>query len=261
MKKILCCFLLVLVLLPQAFAAPLRVNDEAALLTNAEVEQLLTLANEISAKHSVDVLVHTTNNSRGMVLGNFAADYVDYNDFSTDNIVLTVAMDQRKYVCVTTGSCIRAFTDYTLDVIYDAIESDMIAGDYAQAFERYLQLCDRVLTQAENGAPYDTNLPLDTRTSSEILGIRLLLSLVPGFLIAWIIAASQKRAMKTARAQASAHSYLTNMHLTRQSDIYLYTTTVRHKIESNNGGSGGGSRTFSGSSGRSHGGGGGGRSF
>ena len=262
MKKLLCCLLLALMLLPQAFAAPLRVNDEAGLLTTAEVEQLLTLADEVSAKHNVDVLVHTTNDSRGMTLGYFAADYVDYNDFSTDNIVLTVAMDQRKYVCVTTGTCIHAFTDYTLDVIYDAIESDMIAGDYAKAFERYLQLSDRVLMQAETGAPYDTNLPLDTRSAGEIWGLRLALSLISGFLIAWIIASSQKRAMKTARAQESAHSYLTNMRLTRERDIYLYTTTTRRKIESSScGGSGGGSSTFSGSSGRSHGGGGGGRSF
>lgn len=261
MKKLLCCFLLALLLLPHAFAAPLRVNDEAGLLANDEMQKLLTRADELSAKHGADVLILTTNDSRGMVLGNFAADYVDYNDFSTDNIVLTVAMDQRKYVCVTTGSCIRAFTDYALDAIYDAMEDDMIAGNYLQAFDRYLELCDRVLKQADLGAPYDYNNPLDPRTDSEILGMRLVLSLLPGFLIAWIIAAVQKSAMKTSRAQESAHSYLTDMRLTRERDIYLYTTTRRVKIQSNSGGSGGGSSTFSGSSGRSHGGGGGGRSF
>jgi len=261
MKKLLCCFLLMLLLLPQALGAPLRVSDEAALLTNNEMQLLLTRADDISAKHNVDVLILTTNDSRGMVLGNFAADYVDYNDFSTNNIVLAVAMDQRKYVCVTTGSCIRAFTDYTLDVIYDTMEDDMIAGNYVQAFDTYLELCDRVLKQAADGEPFDYNLPLDTRSTGEILGMRLAFSLIPGFLIAWIIAYVQKSAMKTARAQESAHSYLTRMNLTRQRDIYLYTTTTRRRIQSDNGGGGGGSRTFSGSSGRSHGGGGGGRGF
>ena len=261
MKKLLCCLLLVLLLVPQALAAPLRVNDEAALLSADEMQKLLTRADDLSAKHNVDILILTTNDSRGMVLGNFAADYVDYNDFSTDNIVLTVAMDQRKYVCVTTGTCIRAFTDHTLDAIYDALEDDMSAGNYLQAFDRYLELCDRVLKQAEVGAPYDYNNPLETRTMIEIYAMRLVCAFIPGLAVGWLIASSKKRAMKTSRPQESAHSYLTNMNLTRERDIYLYTTTTRRKIESSSGGSGGGSSTFSGSSGRSHGGGGGGRSF
>jgi len=260
MKKLLCCFLLALLLFPTAFSAPLRVADNAGLLTGDEEQKLLTRADEISARYNVDVIIATTNDSRGMVLGDYAADLVDYNDFRTDNIILVVAMDQRKYVCVTTGYGIHAFTDYMLDVIYDEMEDDMVNGHYMQAFDKYLELCDRVLSQAEIGAPYDYNLTFDTRSTGEKLGMRLVFSLIPGFLIAWIIAYSQKRAMKTARAQESAHSYLTDMHLTRQRDIYLYTTTTRRKIESNNGG-GGGSRTFTGSSGRSHGGGGGGRGF
>ena len=76
--------------------------------------------------------------------------------------------------------------------------------------------------------------------------------------------------MKTARKRDSAESYLTDMNLTRERDIYLYTTTVRHKIENDPPSSGGSSHstfsssshsTFSSSSGSSHGGGGSGRSF
>lgn len=260
MKKLLCCFLIALLLVPAALAAPALVGDNAGLLTAEEAQNLLTRAEEISSLYNIDVIIATTNDSRGMVLGDYAADLVDYNDFKTDNIILAVAMDQRKYVCVTTGYGIYAFTDHTLETIYDAVEDDMVNGNYAQAFATYLNLCDRVLKQAQDGSPYDVDNPLDPRSTGEKLGMRLVLSLVPGFIIAWIIAASQKRAMKTARAQESAHSYLTNMNLTRSRDIYLYTTTTRRKIQTSSSG-GGGSSTFSGSSGRSHGGGGGGRSF
>lgn len=260
MKKLLCCLLLLL-LCTCALAAPARVADNAHLLTDEEAQKLLSRADQLSEKHNLDIIIATTLDSRGMVLGDYAADLVDYNDFSTDNIILVVAMDQRKYVCVTTGMGIYAFTDYTLEAIYDAMEGDMRAGQYAAAFDTYLTLCDRVLTQAAQGKPYDYDLPLVTRPLSQVLLMRLGIALVPGILIGWLIAYSRKKRMNSAVPQRSAENYLTHMHLTRSRDIYLYTTTARHKIQTNNGGSGGGSSTFRGSSGRSHGGGGGGRGF
>ena len=261
MKKLLCVLLLMLFTLP-ALSEPLRVADNANLLTAQEESELLSRADAISEKYALDVIIATTNDSRGMVLGDYAADLVDYNDFRTDNIILAVAMDQRKYVCVTTGYGIYAFTDYTLEKIYDAMESDMIDGNYFDAFMTYLNISDRVLKQAKNGAPYDTNNPLDTRSLKEVLLLRAALSLIPGVIIGWVIAYGQKRRMKSTVPQRSAENYLTHMDLRRSRDIYLYTTTSRVRAQTNNGGSGGGgSSTFSGSSGRSHGGGGGGRSF
>ena len=243
-------------------AAPLRVADNAFLLTDAETDTLLKRADELSAKHGLDIIIATTNDSKGMVLGHYAADLVDYNDFKTDNIILAVAMDQRKYVCVTTGYGIYAFTDYTLEQIYDAMESDMIDGNYFDAFMTYLNISDRVITQAREGKPYDTNNTLDTRSPQEIWGLRAVLALIPGVIIGWLAAYAQKKRMKSSVPQRSAHNYLTNMNITRSQDIYLYTTTSKVRVQSDNGGSsGGGSSTFSGSSGRSHGGGGGGRSF
>ncbi len=260
MKKLLCCILLLL-LCTCAMAAPLRVADNAHLLTDQEVQALISRADELSKKHNLDIIIATTLDSRGMVLGDYAADLVDYNDFSTDNIILVVAMDQRKYVCVTTGMGIYAFTDHTLDAIYDAMEGDMRDGNYAAAFDTYLTLCDRALKQAAEGQPYDYDLPIVTRPLSQVLLMRLGIAAVPGILIGWLIAYSRKKRMNSAVPQRSAESYLTHMNLTRSRDIYLYTTTARRKIESNNGGHGGGSSTFRGSSGRSHGGGGGGRGF
>lgn len=260
MKKLLCCFLLLLTL-TCALAAPLRVADNAHLLTDEEVQKLLSRADQLSEKHNLDIIIATTLDSRGMVLGDYAADLVDYNDFKTDNIILVVAMDQRKYVCVTTGMGIYAFTDHTLEAIYDAMESDMRDGNYASAFDTYLTLCDRALTQAAKGTPYDYDLPIVTRSLGEILLTRLGIAGVPGIIIGWLIAWSRKKRMNTAVPKRSAENYMTNMNLTRSRDIYLYTTTTRRKIETNNGGHGGGSSTFRGSSGRSHGGGGGGRGF
>lgn len=262
MKKLLCCLLLSLFTIC-ACAAPARVADNAQLLTTTEAQNLLARADALSKEHNLDIIIATTLDSRGMTLGNYAADLVDYNDFSTDNIILVVAMDQRRYVCVTTGAGIYAFSDSTLDRIYDAMEDDMRSGQYAAAFDTFLTLCDRVLTQAESGAPYDYNRPIDMRSSGQIWLTRLGIAAVPGILIGWLIAFSRKKRMNTARPQRSAQNYMTHMRLTNSRDIYLYTTTTRRRIETNNGNHGGhgGSSTFRSSSGRSHGGGGGGRGF
>ena len=71
-----------------------------------------------------------------------------------------------------------------------------------------------------------------------------------------MVMAMLKSQMKTVRRKAAAGDYVEagSFQLSRRQDIYLYTTTVRRKIESNSGRSGGGSSTFRSSSGGSFGG-------
>lgn len=260
MKKIFAFSLMIalfLCLLSGAAAAPARMGDNANLFSASDEAVLARRLDDLSAQYGVDVVIATTNDSRGMQIGMYAADLVDYNGFKTDNIIFVIAMDIREYTCVTTGYCITAFTDYMLEEIYDAVESDMREGDYSAAANTYIDLCARALEQAKTGAPYDVGNPLDPSTFIERFSIGLVISFIPAFFIGWLIARAKKNAMKTARPQRSAESYLRDMRLTRERDIYLYTTTTRRKIETNNGGGKGGSSVFSGSSGTSHGGGGG----
>lgn len=242
-----------------AQAAPSRLADNANLLTAGERASLAKRLDEISQKYGVDVVIATTNNTRGMEIGMYAADLVDYNAFKADNIIFVIAMDIREFTCVTTGSCITAFTDDTLERMYDAMQRDMGDGKYAAACDTYIDLCGKVLAQAEKGNPYDVGHPLVVTPFIVRFAKGLVISAIPGFLIGWLVARARKKAMKTARPQRSAESYLKSMKLTRERDIYLYTTTTRRLIETSSGGGGGrgGSSTFRGSSGRSHGGGGG----
>lgn len=272
-KRIFCIVLMLLLVCAAAYAAPARLGDNANLLTQSQREEIKARCDALSAQYNLDVVIATTNDSRGMQLGMYAADLVDYNNFSTDNIILVVAMDQRKYVCVTTGAGIMAFSDQELNWIYDVMESDMRAGDYAGAFHAFLDCCEQVLSYAgdmyiDDGPVYDGNYAYVNvkweKPFTQRIGEAAAYTVLPAFLIAWLVAYLMKSAMRTSRPQESAHSYLKDMNLTRSRDVYLYTTTARHKIERNNnsGGHGGGSHsTFSGSSGRSHGGGGGGRGF
>ena len=271
MKKRIFALLLCTLLLCCAAAAELsRVADRAGLLTSAQGSALNDRCRELSEKYDLDVIIATTNDSRGMELGMYAADLVDYNSFRKDNIILVIAMDQRKYVCVTTGRGIDAFSDQALNAIYDAMESDMRAGRYYSACSTYLTRSEGIIDAYANGSPDSVyqyygegdDVVQEPATFYERLQMGALFALIPAILIGWIIAAAQKGKMKTARKRDSAENYLTDMNLTRERDIYLYTTTVRHKIENDPPSSGGSSHsTFSSSSGSSHGGGGSGRSF
>ena len=80
--------------------------------------------------------------------------------------------------------------------------------------------------------------------------------LLVGLLIGVMVALAFKSQMKTVRRKSGAMSYVRDgsFHLSRQQDIYLYTTTVRRRIEMDSGrGSGGGSHgSFTGGSGTHH---------
>ena len=130
-KRIFALLLCTLLLCCAAAAAELsRVADRAGLLTSAQVSALNDRCRELSEKYDLDVIIATTNDSRGMELGMYAADLVDYNSFRKDNIILVIAMDQRKYVCVTTGRGIDAFSDQALDISTDIqVLETMMAGE------------------------------------------------------------------------------------------------------------------------------------
>lgn len=274
-RKCFALLLSILLLLCAAASAALNpVADNAGLLTQQQAGQLADTCRELAQQYDVDVIIATTNDSRGMELGAYAADLVDYNQFKTDNIILVIAMDQRKYVCVTTGRGIDAFSDQALEGIYDAMESDMRAGDYDGACQTYLKHCERILAaywagDTQWGSTYTQWSGTYAQPRApfvERLKTAVLMALLPAIGIGWIIAAAQKRKMKTACKQHAAHDYMTGMNMTRTRDIFLYTTTVQRKIQNNpppagHHSSGGSRSTFSGSSGRSHGGGGGGRGF
>ena len=93
-KRIFALLLCTLLLCCAAAAAELsRVADRAGLLTSAQVSALNDRCRELSEKYDLDVIIATTNDSRGMELGMYAADLVDYNSFRKDNIILVIAMD------------------------------------------------------------------------------------------------------------------------------------------------------------------------
>lgn len=267
MKKKITAMLLALVLclgtVIPAFAADTdgfsdkyyRVNDLAGLLSDSEEAALLATLDEISLRQKMDVTVATVEDLDGY---STAAEYADavyeFCDYgygkSRDGLLLLISMEDRDWAISTCGFGITAFTDAGIAYISKQIKPDLSDGNYAAAFDTYAKLCDRFITQAKTGTPYDKgNLPREPLSM-----IWIPLSVVIGVVLALVIVGVMKGKLKTVRSQAAATSYMKkdSLAVTDSSDLFLYHTVTRSEKAKD---SDSGSSTHTSSSGTTHGGG------
>ena len=258
MKKtsiLLCVLLLALCLAVPTFAAESnpRLVDNADLLERYEEAELLDTLDEISSRLKFDVVIVTTDTLGGKTPRAYADDYFDYNGYGygadRDGILLLVSMEDRDWWISTSGFGIYAFTDDGIDYISDCFLSDLSDGYYADAFEIFATKCDQFVTQAREGAPFDSsNLPKEPFETFDTLIIAVMIGLGIGL----IATGAMKAQLKTVRKQNSAEEYVRagSMQVNQRSDLFLYRNVTRRAKPKS-------SSTHTSSSGRSHGGGGG----
>ncbi len=270
---VMCLFLSVMAAVGQPFlrveaeeVERLNVVDEVGLLTDTEKGTLSALIKEISRKQSCDIVIVAVpaRQLNGQNIQDYADDYFDYNGYGigsdASGILLMLSMDEDghgKYWISTHGYGITAFTDAGIDYIGDAIVPYLKEKDYVETFNVFAEQCDDFLTKAREGTPYDVNnMPKEPFE----WGLKLVIALVAGIVIGLIVVSTMRAKLKTVRPAKSAANYIRtgSMHLTRQSDIFLYRNVTRHaRPKETSGSGGGGSSVHTSSSGRSHGGGGG----
>ena len=255
MKKTVSLLAAVLMLIALALpvsAASSRLVDEAGLLTDADRAAIEKRLGEISAQYGLDVVIVTVSSTGNRSPMEYADDYFDYNDYATDGVLLLVSMEESDWWISTAGYGIRAFTDAGIAYIGDKVVPYLSAGEYAQAFTEFADLCDQFLAQAKTGDPFDThNLP----KAPFNLVWNGLLALITGPAAAFFATGSMKKKLKSVAQKAQANDYVTpgSLQITQSRDFHLYTHLDR--VEKAR--SGGGSSTHTSSSGTTHGGGGG----
>lgn len=241
-----------------------RLQDDAALLSSDEYNEVLSRLDEISERQSFDVVIHTTEDMDGYSsVVAYADDYYDYNGYGygedRDGIILVVAMNTRDLYISTCGFGITAFTDYGIDTLLDDVKGYFSDGDYYGGFCSFISEADEYITSAKNGSPYDIN-DGDYYYSSERSGFFnftwLMASLIMGLVCALIIVGTMKAQLKNVRPALAAGSYVRkdSIKVKSERDIYLYRNVSRTEIVRES--SSGGSSTHVSSSGTTHGGGG-----
>ncbi|MGN1457658.1 MAG: TPM domain-containing protein [Acutalibacteraceae bacterium] len=238
-----------------------RVVDMAELMDESEKSTLLSKLDEISERQKLDVVVVTVNTLDHKTPADYADDFYDYNGYgfgdNKDGVLLLVSMEDRDWYITTTGYGITAFTDKGIEYISDQFLPKLSDGDYYESFVEYANQCDKFITQAKTGEPYDVgNMPKEPFPTVTAIVVGLII----GFIVAFVITSSMKGKLKTVRMQNEASNYVTKrgMRVTNKQDVFLYShvSKIRRSTESSHGG-GGGSSTHISSSGSSHGGGGG----
>lgn len=254
--------------------------DDADVLTEEEEAALLQKLQQVSADYDIDVVVVTTLDAMGKTAEEYADDFYDYGGYgrgeNNSGILILADFDNRKIHISTCGDCIKAFDDYEIEAVLDAIWPDIEDGDYAAAFTRFAEevewyMYDWIHTPEPGPEPVPGPDP-STMTLKEKILYALergaLGSVGAGAVSALTATGIMKSKLRSVGSRYNARDYTRSgsLRLTESSDIFLYSHTITHTIPRNDGhsmggggGGGGGGSTHTSSSGVSHGG--GGRSF
>ena len=269
MKKIIIALFILLVLITSAAQADVmkHVADQANIFTAQEIEKLEARMNGIYDIYGFDTVIVTTRDSRGQTAQMYAADFYDeFRDYDAypNGLIFSFNFDIGEYYEATRGIGMELFSDQGEGALDNLLRPYLDERDYYGAMNAYLDSAEKTLsrysTPGEGGKRILSTTPrLPTFSeaiaeSASLLPFMLIGGIVIGFAAAFVI----RGKMNLARPQGGAQRYTSpnSLRLRDRSDIYLYQTVSRTKIQSNNssgGGSGGGAR-FNSSSGRSYGG-------
>lgn len=260
MKRIVA-FLLILLVCSCASVSVLaegtvRLVDGAELLTEADRNAVSAKLDEISNRQKFDIVIVTVQALDDRTVVEYADDFFDYGGYgfgeNYDGALLLINMEERDWYISTSGYGITALTDAGIDWIGDEITAYLSEDDFYQAFTLFADHCDKFVTQARTGEPYDSgNLPKDPFD----FAVNGIIAVAVGLLIAYIVVSSMKGKLESVKLQKAASNYVVpgSLNVTCANDFFLYrhvTRTVRENESS-------GSSTHTSSSGRTHGGGGG----
>ncbi len=264
-RKIVALMLFVSIIMINSMVALAYKNlvfDEAGLLTQDEVVNLETEANELSEMYNMDIVITTTDDAGGKSSRDYADDYFDYNGFGVgsdyDGILFLIDMDNREAYISTSGIGIRYLTDERIESILDAVfESGLGNGDFYGASYGFL---DGTRYYLEQGIPSNQHT-LEEKEANRITLFDVILGLIGGTATGGTFYASTKSRYKL-RNPGNPFSYKNNSFVNiANTDDKIIDKIVTHRIipkpRPSSGSSGGGrSTTHRSSSGRSHGGGG-----
>ena len=245
----LCILMVFCLVLPVSAAEAPRIADMADLLTENEISELTETLENIRDTWEMDVVIVTMDDLRGYDATTYADDYFDYSGYGEDGILLLVSMEEHQWAVSTVGYGIYVFTDAGIDYMAEQFLPDLSAGNYAEAFGTFAELCEEFLYQAYADEPYDVE---DFSDNSFRLGKRLLICFGVGLVIALVVVGVMYSQLKSVRSHTASHYVRAEgLKLTASRDLFLYAHVDRRKRETNNSG---GSSTHRSSSGRTHGG-------
>lgn len=236
--SILLALILCLTAVTPVFAQTIVLTDDADLLSQSEKRDIQEQLDALSVEFDVDIAVITVETTGRYDPEIYIEHLYDEGGYGSNGVMLLVAMEQREYMILSNGWCSDAISPSRIDAIVDAMQEDMADGEYAQAFDTFLEKCRYYLDGHINGFPFK-------------FGQNLLICLIVGLVVALIVTGVMRSKLKSVKKQYTANPYTKpgSMQVTRATDLYLYSnvTRVRRAQSSSGSGSrGGGGRSVGG---------------
>ncbi|NLC32969.1 MAG: hypothetical protein GX781_06690 [Clostridiales bacterium] len=266
MKKLVIFLLIVLFIsLPSVLAEILvHVVDQTDTFSKQEIASLEKKMQSIYDTYDFDTVIVTTDNSRGQTAQMYAADFYDefrsYSDYP-NGLIFSFNFDIGEYYEATRGLGIKIFSEQGEDALDSLLRPYLTDRNYYGAMTSYLSYIENRLSSFSQVNDDGTvtlgttqKLPSITESISRsfsYLPIMFVIGIIVGTAAAFIM----KSRLQIAKPQSAAHQYSKpgSLSLRNSSDMYLYQTVTRTRIQENKS-SGGGGSTFTSSGGGSYGG-------
>lgn len=253
MKKRIICIVSVLLFVflftvpsfAEAEADKKYVIDMADVLTDNQEESLTSSIKQAVENCKMDIVVVTVEDLEGKSTMEYADDYYDYNGYKRNGTLLLVHFENGQYArgnswISTSGKAIKAISDENIQNIGSNITPNLLSGEYALAFTRYVESA-RYLIKKSSAIDFK---------SMAVWGV------IVGLVVALIVCNVLKNQLKSVKKAADASNYIVDgsLAIAYSYDHFLYSTVSSVRKQSSS--SSGGSSTHTSSSGRTHGGGG-----
>ena len=245
MKKIIVCFLVLLMLAVPVCAENYLIHDDEGLLQSHDVEKLETLYAEFAQTHGFTPALVTVESFGGLTAEDFAGQFYDIMAYPEDGILLLISLGEGQWYLLTNGECNRRISDYHANQIGESIVPLIQDGQYYAAFLQFPELAGERFLENE---PEEIIQPdVAPAVPKKTYGKTIAISMGAGLMIGLIVVAIMAAKMKTVRAQREASDYVRpgSFQLTTSRDIFLYShvhRTPKPKSNSSGGSHGGGSR-------------------
>ncbi len=219
------------------------VYDNAGILSDSAEENIAEKAKEFIKESGVDAVVCTANSLEGLSLAEYAKKVFDGAGAGIskekDGILLLISFDAmhsgkggREIYIYTSGYAKNGgFNEYGIERITGLVMDKLSGGDYEGACAEWLSLSGKFLKAAKDGKPYSADNRY--KTAGDYL-TGLLISFIAGLVIAAGVCFVMVRMMKVSAPKSGGSDFVKrdSFHVTKQRDIYVYSTVKRMKRES-----------------------------
>ena len=235
-----------------------KVYDEADLFSEEERVEINDKAKVLSDQTEMDIIIVTTNDSKGKSSSQYALDFYDKHGFgyqgTLDGVLYLLNMGEREVYIFTRDKGTDYIHASRIEDLLDQVYPPLGEENYSESVRIFLDEVEKIMASGppsnQSGESGYTYTEMTSEPSwIQKLGIYLLISIAIGGIAVGIMSLSNK-----GRSTVNARTYLqdNSFTITKKRDRHYNTSVTQQKIQSNNnsghssggGGIGGGGRKF-----------------